>query len=254
LTKVNSDIELGHPCTVSTSVALIGAQNSAQELLMRLKILKLISYYFPISKKIPSVHSGLLELKFVDGKMLLDSPYSSHSYGTLQQVLEFALRHIELASMQTVLLLGLGGGSVIKSLRGKFRYKGKIEAVEIDPLMISIARNEFGIKTDKRTQIECCEASRYVSRETKTFDLVIVDLFIDDSVSEKILCDGFWCALKDRVSLNGYIIFNSMHEGYSITRTIKNELIKWGFLVKEYNHIESYNTVLIAKSRLTWFG
>jgi spermidine synthase len=221
---------------------------------MRLKFLRLISYYFPISKKIPSVHSGLLELKFVDGRMLLDSPYASHSYGTVQKVLEFALQNIELANIQTVLLLGLGGGSVIKSLRRRFRYRGKIEAVEIDPLMISIAGKEFGIVTDKRTQIECCEASTYVSGETKTFDLIIVDLFIDNSVSEKILCDEFWCALKDRVSPNGYIIFNSMHERYSITQTIKNEFIKWGFLVKEYNHIESYNTVLIAKSRLTWFG
>jgi spermidine synthase len=200
------------------------------------------------------VHSGLLELKFLDGKMLLDSPYSSHSYGTLQKVLEFALRHIELSNIQTVLLLGLGGGSVIKSLRGKFRYKGKIEAVEIDPLMISMAGKEFGIVTDKRTQIECCEASTYVSEETKTFDLIIVDLFIDNRVSEKILSDEFWCALKDRVSLNGYIIFNSMHESYSITHSIKNEMKKWGFSVNEHNHIESYNTVLIAKSCLNWFG
>jgi spermidine synthase len=221
---------------------------------MRLKILRLISYYFPISKKIPSVHSGLLELKFVDGRMLLDSPYSSHSYGTLQKVLEFALRHIDLSSIQTVLLLGLGGGSVIKSLRGRFGYKGKIDAVEIDPLMISIAGKEFGIVKDKRTQIECCEASTYVRGETKTFDLIIVDLFIGNRVSEEILTEEFWCVLKDRVSPHGCIIFNSMHESYSITQTIKNEFIKWGFLVEEHNHIESYNTVLIAKSRLNWFG
>jgi spermidine synthase len=221
---------------------------------MKLKIFRLLSYYFPITRKIPSVHSGLLELKFVDGKMLLDSPHAIHSYGTLQKVLEFALRHIELSNVHTVLLLGLGGGSVIKSLRGKFRYKGKIEAVEIDPLMISIADKEFGIVIDRQTRIECCEASTYVSRGAKTFDLIIVDLFIENRVSEKILSDEFWCALKDRVSPNGYIIFNSMHESYSITHSIKNEIIKWGFSVKEYNHIESYNTVLVAKSRLNWFG
>jgi spermidine synthase len=190
----------------------------------------------------------------MDGKVLLDSPYSSHSYGTVQKVLEFAIRRIDLSKVKTVLLLGLGGGSVIKSLRGKFRYKGKIKAIEIDPLMISIARKEFGIVTDKRTQIECCEASTYVTEETKTFDLIIVDLFVENCVSGKILCDEFWCDLKDRVSPSGCIIFNSMHDSYSITRTIKKEIIKWGFQVVEYNHIESYNTVLIAKSRLTWFG
>lgn len=221
---------------------------------MRLKVLRLISYYFPISKKIPSVHSGVLELKFVDGKMLLDSGYSSHSYGTLQKVLEFALRHIDLSNIQTVLLLGLGGGSVIKSLRGKFRYEGRIEAVEIDPLMITIADEEFGVADDTRTQIICGEASIYVARETKTFNLIIVDLFTDNHLSENILSEEFWRALKDRVSFNGYIIFNSMHERYSITHAIKNEIRKWGFSVEEYNHVESYNTVLVAKSCLNWFG
>lgn len=221
---------------------------------MRLTFLRLLSFYFPITKKIRSEYSGLLELKYLDGKMLLDSAYSSYSYGTLQKVLEFALQHIELSNVNTVLLLGLGGGSVIKSLRKKFRYKGKIEAVEIDPLMINIANKEYGVVKDRRTRIECCEASRYIKEETKCFDLIIVDLFIDNRVSREILSDDFWCTLKDRVSPGGYIIFNSMHESYSVTHSIKKEIIKWGFSVKECNHVENYNTVLIAESCMSWFG
>ena len=221
---------------------------------MKLKFFRLLSYYFPITKKIPSVHSGLLQLKFVDGKVLLDSRSASHSYGTQQKVLEFAIRNIELSDIRTVLLLGLGGGSVIRSLRRRFRYRGKIKAVDIDPLMINVAADEFGIRLDKRTQIECCEASSYITRETKTFDLIIVDLFIDNHVSKEILTDEFWCSLKDRVSPNGHIIFNSMHETYSITQAIKYKIRKWGFSVKECNHVECYNTVLIAKSCMTWFG
>lgn len=221
---------------------------------MRITFLRLLSYYFPITKKVRSEYSGLLELKYLDGKMLMDSAYSSYSYGTLQRVLEFALRHIELSSVNTVLLLGLGGGSVIKSLRKKFRYKGEIEAVEVDPLMINIANKEYGVVKDLRTRIECCEASRYVSKETKTFDLIIVDLFIDNRVSKEILSADFWSTLKDRVAPNGYIVFNSMHENYAITHSIKKEIIKWGFSVKECNHVENYNTVLIAKSRISWFG
>jgi spermidine synthase len=222
---------------------------------MAMKILlRLLSFYFPITKKIWSEYSGQLELKYIDGKVLLDSAYSNYSYGPLQRVLEFALRHIDLANIHTVLLLGLGGGSVIKSLRKSFRYRGKIDAIEIDPVMITIANKEFGIVKDARTQIECCEASQYVGKETKMFDLVIVDLFIDNRVSKEILSGDFWCALKDRVSPNGYIIFNSMHENYEITNSIKNEIEKWGFSVKGCNHVERYNTVLIAKSCLSWFG
>jgi spermidine synthase len=199
------------------------------------------------------VHSGVLELKYLDGKILLDSPSASHSYGTVQKVLEFALQKIQLSNIQTVLVLGLGGGSVIRSLRRRFRYRGRIKAVEIDPLMVNVAKYEFGLARDKRTKILCCEASAYVSGATKTFDLIIVDLFIDNQVSKEILSEGFWCKLKDRLSPNGYIIFNSMHETYSVTLSIKNEIQKWGFSVKECNHVESYNTVLIAKSCLSWF-
>ena len=221
---------------------------------MKLKFFRVLSYYFPITRKIPSVHSGLLELKFVDGKIILDTPFANHSYGTVQKVLEFALQNIQLSHIQTVLLLGLGGGSIIKSLRSRFRYRGTIQAVEVDPLMIRMAQEEFGIGRDKQTQIACCEASDYVSKETRTFDLVMVDLFIDDRVSKEILSEEFWRTLKDRVSPNGYIIFNSMHERYSVTLAIKNEIKKWGFSVKECNHVECYNTVLIAKSVMSWFG
>jgi spermidine synthase len=221
---------------------------------MRLKILRLLSFYFPISKKFKSEYSGVLELKFVDGKVLLDNTFSSCSYGPLQKVLEFALHRVDLSTIHSVLLLGLGGGSVIRSLRKRFRYDGRIDAIEIDPVLIKIADEEFGIVKDGRTQIECCEASTYVAKTTKTFDLVIVDLFIDNRVSVEILSEEFWCNLKDKVSSNGYIIFNSMHDSYAIAHSIRNEIKKWGFSIKEYNHVEFYNSILIAKSAMTWFG
>jgi spermidine synthase len=221
---------------------------------MKSSIYRLLSYYFPISKQIPSIHSGLLDLRYADGKVQLDSRYANHSYGTVQKVLEYALQNIELSNIRSVLLLGLGGGSVIRSLRRKFRYKGRIKAVDIDPLMISIARNEFGIGRNSKTEIDCCEASSYVTKETKKFDLVIVDLFIENHMAKEIFFSEFWCSLKDRVSPKGFIIFNCMHERESTTEAAKHEMKKWGFSIKECNHIECYNTVLIAKPVITWFG
>lgn len=216
---------------------------------------RLLSFYTPITKNIRSQYSGDLELRFIDGKVSLHSAFANYSYGTLQRVLEFALCQIGLSDVHTVLLLGLGGGSVIKSLRKRFGYKGEIDAVDIDPVIIGIASKEFGIVQNRKTKIKCCHAFECIRKETKRFDLIIVDLFIDKSVPEEILSGDFWYSLKDRVSSNGYIIFNSMHEGNKITKTIKNEMKKWGFSVKEYNHVENYSTVLIAKSCISsWFG
>lgn len=218
-------------------------------------ILLLVSYYFPITRKVGSLYSGVLELRFSDGRLLLDSAYANYSYGTLQKVLEFAISKIDLLQVRSVLLLGLGGGCVIKSLRRRFNYKSKIVAIDIDPLVISLAKSEFGIRSNHKTTIVWCEASKYLKNEPKRSDLVIVDLSIDDEVPKDVLLPDFWIALRDKVSPNGYVIFNAMHIADSKTNLVINELKKWGFSVEGYNHIERYNTVLIAKSCIgSWFG
>lgn len=216
--------------------------------------LRLLSFYFPITKTIQTDYSGQVSLTFTDGKQVLDSAYLNYSYGSVQKVLEFAFGQIDIRSIRNVLLLGLGGGCAVKSLRNKFQYRGTIDAVDIDPVMIDIANKEYGIRKNRRTKIECCEASLYIKKQRKVFDLVIVDLFIDNRIPKGILCPDFWRTLKDRVSTNGYIIFNSMHEDEAMTEVIKNEMKKWGFEVRRFDYIERYNTVLIAKSCLTWFG
>lgn len=200
----------------------------------------------PVTRKVKSDHSGDLELTIFEGKKVLDTTNANYSYGQLQKVLEFALRKIDLSDVKEVLVLGLGGGSVIKSLREVFNYELGIIAVEIDPVVIDIAGKEFGVHADYRTEIVCSDAYEYIINNPKKFDLIIIDLFIDNRVPEKFISMEFWKSVKSKVRYDGFMIFNSINVNNKTFEAIKN-LLRWGFVFKEYDHVEKANHLLIAR-------
>jgi spermidine synthase len=211
-------------------------------------ILKLISFFVPVTRKVRSQHSGDLELTLFEGKKLLDTANANYSYGSLQRVLEFGLRKVDLSDVKNILVLGLGGGSVIKSLREVFNYRLGIVAVEIDPSMIEIADKEFGITAGYQTEIVCSDAYEYVVKNSSKFDLIIIDLFIDIKVPEKFVSMEFWNSVKTKVRYNGSIIFNSIDVNNKTFEQIKSQL-RWEFVIREYENVEKTNHLLIAKWR-----
>src|SRR5690606_25169349 len=119
----------------------------------RMIIKRLLSFIWPQTTTVNSDYSGVLELTTVNGKKMLDSKNANYSFGSLQRILERGLREIELKDVSSVVLLGLGGGSLIKSLRERFNYSGEIYAIDIDSVVIDIAKNEFNIQESEHLHI-----------------------------------------------------------------------------------------------------
>jgi spermidine synthase len=115
---------------------------------------KLLSYLYPITKMVETHHNGMVEITYDQGKKVLDSTNANYSYGSLQRILKHGLQQIDLNNTRHILLLGLGGGSVIKTLRNEFQYEHKITAVEIDEIIIQIAFKEFNIKPSENFRID----------------------------------------------------------------------------------------------------
>ncbi|MBK7818080.1 MAG: hypothetical protein IPJ60_11450 [Sphingobacteriaceae bacterium] len=125
-------------------------------------ITKLLSYFYPITTKIRTEKNGIVELTYSNGRKILDSSNANYSYGSLQRILKFGLEKIEFTKVNDVLLLGLGGGSVIHTLRNDFGFTGKITAVEIDKTIIDIAMNEFELMLDANLETIHTDATEYV--------------------------------------------------------------------------------------------
>jgi spermidine synthase len=94
---------------------------------------KCLSYLVPINiLKVKSEFSKTLEVTYNNGELVIDSLNTNYSYGSLQRILAKGLRFIgkeKIQNMNHILILGIAGGSVIKTLRTKFSYQNQITGV-----------------------------------------------------------------------------------------------------------------------------
>ena len=211
---------------------------------------QLLSYIYPVTKTIESKYSGKLEITWYNGKKHLNSENANYSYGSLQRILKYGLEKTELGNVNSILVLGMGGGSVIKTLRTDFNYNNTIEAVELDPVIIDIAKSEFGIIEDQHLKIHCADAFTFVKTNTTTFDLIIVDLYIDLSVPDKFLSTEFWDNVLNSKSSKGTLLFNASVKESDIVKVenlvdyLKTKVYK----VDIYKKVNNTNTIIITSS------
>ncbi len=208
----------------------------------------ILSYFYPTTKKIASDYNGTLEITTTNGKTVLDSKDANYSYGSLQKILEFGLSKIDFTNVNSVLVLGLGGGCVIKSLRDKFDYSNKITAVEIDGEIIKIASDFFGIEISENLEILCDDAFQYLQNISNLFDLIIIDLYINDTVPTIFKSVEFAKLLQQKIAVGGKVLFNF---GLNIDeKSIENSFYNFfhnseDFAIQKFSKVEGTNLLLI---------
>ena len=215
---------------------------------------KLLSYIIPIRiLKQKSSISESLEITWANGELVLDSKNTNYSYGSLQRILRKGLKSIgfeKINTMNHILVLGVAGGSVIKTLINDLGYKGKITGVEIDTEIINIANTYF--KLDKIPNLEICigDAFEFVLKTKNKYDLIIIDVF-QDTKMPNFLFERFFTDRLDMILSNyGIILFNTM-----IVEQIQNKRnLNYiaGFNAKKYTvrtipRVERHNELIIIE-------
>ena len=210
---------------------------------------RLISYIWPTTRRFSSEINGILEVTYVNGKKVLDTENANYSYGSLQKILEIGLTKVDLKSVENLLLLGMGGGSIIQSLRETFEYKKNIVAVEIDPQVIKLARDEFGISASEKLQIIQKDAYEFVKTSQEKFELIIIDLFIDLNVPTIFYEKEFCKNVSSLLLKNGFIIFNVGVNLKKNSNSVDNIISNFGkgFEFKILSKVNRTNTLLIAQ-------
>jgi spermidine synthase len=202
-----------------------------------------------MSKKIKSNFSGTLEITWYNGKKQLNSKNANYSYGALQRILKFGLEKIDLTKINSILLLGLGGGSVIETLREDFKYAKVITAIDIDSKIIEIAKTEFNLAESEQLIIVCDDALHYMQQNSATFDLIIIDLFIDVIIPDAFLKLDFWQDVLKASSTNGTVLFNaSLEKTKSSALNDVIDFLKTHFYTVDiFEKVNNTNTVILAK-------
>jgi len=214
---------------------------------------RLLSYFIPINiyKKNSSV-SKKLEVTWNNGQLVLDSKNTNYSYGSLQRILKKGLSYIgfeRICGFNNILVLGVAGGSVIKTLVDEIKFKGSITGVEIDPAVIEVANTFFGLDKIENLKLINDDAFEFVLKTKEKYDLIIIDIFRDTEMPNFLFEEFFINRVNFLLNMNGFILFNTMTLGKKdkdrnlLYRTHFSE----DYSVRMYPKVEDHNELFTIK-------
>ena len=217
---------------------------------------KPLSYIIPVTiLKQKSSISQTLEVTWVNGKLVLDSKNTNYSYGNLQRILRNGLKSIgfeRIKKMNHILVLGVAGGSVIKTLVEEINFEGKFTGVEIDKEVIDIANQYFQLDKIPNVELVIDDAYEFVFKTTEKYDLIIVDIFQDSKMPSFLFEKFFVERICHLLENHGFILFNTMVL-LEVQKQINSEYIK-NFDTKKYivtksNKMDQTNELILIESK-----
>ena len=215
---------------------------------------KWLSYILPITiyeKK--SQISKNLEVTWNNGKLVIDSENTNYSYGSLQKVLRkglFTIGKERIQNMNSILVLGVAGGSVIKTLVDEFQFKGKITGVEIDEEITAIANQYFKLNEITNYTPIIADANEFVKSTIEKFDLIIIDIFQDATMPDFLFEKEFIQNIKELLQINGFILFNTMNldeKGIDKNKQFIAAFEPLNYTIKEFKNIEVFNELILVE-------
>ncbi|MCO1334964.1 methyltransferase domain-containing protein [Microbulbifer sp. OS29] len=163
--------------------------------------------------------------------------------------------------LNSVLILGVGGGALIRLLQA-FTSAKHIVGVDLDPVHLDVARRFFGVRN---VELVCADACDYVrdhlsQSSHQPFDLVIDDLFgHGDGVAQRaVAADKYWCSsLMRLLHRDGVLVSNFADraelQGSAWRHKAMRQRLKgvWMADMSQYeNHILAVSRKALRKSEL----
>ncbi|MDP5000477.1 MAG: fused MFS/spermidine synthase [Flavobacterium sp.] len=214
---------------------------------------RLLSFLLPIKiheKK--SKYNKNLEITWNNGYLVLDSENTNYSYGSLQRVLKKGLKYIgyeRIKNFESILVLGVAGGSVIETLKKEIKFEGKITGVEIDATVVDLANKYFGLNKYDNVEIVIDDAFEYVLKTKEKYDLIVIDIFQDTVMPNFLFEDFFINRINFLLNINGFILFNTMVLEFNDRRrnAIYKSKFESNYSVRLYPKIEEHNELFTIK-------
>ncbi len=131
-------------------------------------------------------------------------------FGTAFEYADFF--HLALAykpDARDILFVGLGGGSSPKRLWRDFPQL-RIQAVELDPVVVDVAYDYFALPRDPRLKVAVDDGRRYLDREERRWDVVMIDAFYADAIPFHLFTNEFLDLVRSRLNPGGLVITNTI--------------------------------------------
>lgn len=180
------------------------------------KIIRYLSSFFKekIIETFESDINPLLEVALINGRYQLNAGSVNYSFGPLHDAFRkyFVKDPPSLNDNSDILILGLGAGSVVRILKDELNLNPHITGVEVDVKVIIAARRHFALDSVTDLIVIVKDAFEYLKDSINKFDLIIIDLYIDDLVPPQFQSFEFTQILADHLKAGGKVVFNKLHQ------------------------------------------
>ena len=174
---------------------------------------KILSYLTEIHlESAPSEINPHLYVSLNKGQYQLSTANAVYSYGDLYDNYSKTFDQLEpqLTDKMNVLILGFGLGSIPYMLEKTFGKRMYFTGIEVDENVIYLADKYVLDELDAPIQLICADAFAFVMQCQEQFDLICMDVFLDDVVPPQFTSKQFLNSLKDLLKPDGRLLFNRL--------------------------------------------
>lgn len=110
-------------------------------------------------------------------------------------------------SPQRILMIGLGGGSLPMFFRSYYP-QALIDAAEIDPAIIEVAKRFLNFREDERMRAYARDGRNFIEGAKLSYDIIMLDAFSAEAVPKHLSTTEFLQAVKKVLAVNGVVVAN----------------------------------------------
>jgi spermidine synthase len=113
-----------------------------------------------------------------------------------------------------ILVVGLGGATLPSFLRRHYP-EAEIDAVEIDPGVVDVAKRFFGFREDARMRAHVADGRAFIEAVRQRYDLIFLDAFGAERVPPHLATREFLHAVRRAVTPGGVVIGNLWRQAHN---------------------------------------
>ncbi len=104
-----------------------------------------------------------------------------------------------------VLVVGLGGGT-IPSFLHKHYPQTRIDAVEIDPVVVEVAKQFFGFREDATLKAYVQDGRQFIEERLNVYDVIFLDAFGSENIPYHLATREFLEAVRRALTAQGVVL------------------------------------------------
>jgi spermidine synthase len=142
--------------------------------------------------------------QWLDKPDLLDVPYTRVMF----------VNYLYKPRQERCVIIGLGGGSMVRFLN-RFFPEVQIDVVDIDPLVVRVAAEYFGVRSNAKTHIAVEDGFKFLAAQGDPYDTIYLDAFVKpaaDTDAEgmplRLKTKQFLVSLQKRLTPDGVVVVN----------------------------------------------